>query len=65
MRTLETIRRFRLSDTFIEPYKDTEVPWGPLLFFVCWLLFLLQEVYWQEKNANTYNNRGFDNDYKE
>jgi len=30
MRTLETIRRFRLSDTFIEPYKDTEVPWGPL-----------------------------------
>jgi len=30
MRTLENIRRFRLSDTFIEPYKDTEVPWGPL-----------------------------------
>ena len=30
MRTLETIRRFRLSDTFIEPYKGAEVPWGPL-----------------------------------
>ena len=22
MRTLENIRRFRLSDTFVEPYKD-------------------------------------------
>jgi len=30
MRTLENIRRFRLSDTFIEPYKEAEVPWGPL-----------------------------------
>ena len=30
MRTLENIRRFRLSDTFIEPYKDSKVPWGPL-----------------------------------
>jgi ribonucleoside-triphosphate reductase len=30
MRTLENIRRFRLSDTFIEPYKQQEVPWGPL-----------------------------------
>jgi len=30
MRTLENIRRFRLSDTFIEPYKTQEVPWGPL-----------------------------------
>ena len=30
MRTLSTIRRFRLSDTFIEPYKEKEVPWGPL-----------------------------------
>ena len=30
MRTLSTIRRFRLSDTFIEPYKISEVPWGPL-----------------------------------
>ena len=30
MRTLETIRRFRLSDTFIEPYKEAAVPWGPL-----------------------------------
>ena len=30
MRTIENIRRFRLSDTFIDPYKDAEVPWGPL-----------------------------------
>ena len=30
MRTLENIRRFRLSDTFIEPYKTAVVPWGPL-----------------------------------
>jgi ribonucleoside-triphosphate reductase len=30
MRTAANIRRFRLSDTFIEPYKDKEVPWGPL-----------------------------------
>ena len=30
MRTLENIRRFRLSDTFIEPYKTAEVPWGPV-----------------------------------
>ena len=30
MRTLENIRRFRLSDTFVEPYKIQEVPWGPL-----------------------------------
>lgn len=30
MRTIDNIRRFRLSDTFIEPYKDMEVPWGPL-----------------------------------
>jgi len=30
MRTLENTRRFRLSDTFIEPYKEQEVPWGPL-----------------------------------
>jgi len=30
MRTLENIRRFRLSDTFVEPYKDAEVPWGPI-----------------------------------
>ena len=30
MRTLENIRRFRLSDTFIEPYKAAEVPWGPV-----------------------------------
>ncbi len=30
MRTIENIRRFRLSDTFLEPYKTKEVPWGPL-----------------------------------
>ena len=24
------IRRFKLSDTFIEHYRDREVPWGPL-----------------------------------
>mgnify|MGYP001166849252 CR=1 FL=1 len=30
MRTIANIRRFRLSDTFIEPYKTKEVPWGPL-----------------------------------
>ena len=24
------IRRFRLSDSFIEQYKTKEVPWGPL-----------------------------------
>ena len=28
MRTIENIRRFRLSDTFIEPYKQAEVPMG-------------------------------------
>jgi ribonucleoside-triphosphate reductase len=30
MRTIENIRRFRLSDTFIEPYKAAKVPWGPI-----------------------------------
>jgi ribonucleoside-triphosphate reductase len=30
MRTIENIRRFRLSDTFIEKYRGLEVPWGPL-----------------------------------
>ena len=30
MRTIENIRRFRLSDTFIEPYKTAKVPWGPI-----------------------------------
>lgn len=25
-----TVRRFGLSDTFIEPYKAMDVPWGPL-----------------------------------
>ncbi len=30
MRTIDNIRRFRLSDTFVEPYKMKEVPWGPL-----------------------------------
>ena len=24
------IRRFKLSDTFIDQYRDREVPWGPL-----------------------------------
>ena len=30
MRTIDNIRRFRLSDTFVEPYRQKEVPWGPL-----------------------------------
>ena len=30
MRTLENIRRFKLSETFIDQYKDQKVPWGPL-----------------------------------
>jgi ribonucleoside-triphosphate reductase len=30
MRTAQNIRRFRLSDSFIEPYKEQTVPWGPL-----------------------------------
>lgn len=30
MRTVENIRRFRLSDSFVEPYMEAEVPWGPL-----------------------------------
>jgi len=30
MRTLDNIRRFRLSDTFMDQYKEKEVPWGPL-----------------------------------
>ena len=30
MRTIDNIRRFRLSDTFIEPYTSADVPWGPL-----------------------------------
>ena len=30
MKTIENIRRFRLSDSFIEPYTTAEVPWGPL-----------------------------------
>ena len=25
-----TVRRFRLSETFLEQYKDAEVPWGPV-----------------------------------
>lgn len=25
-----TVRKFRLSDTFIDPYRTAEVPWGPL-----------------------------------
>jgi ribonucleoside-triphosphate reductase len=30
MRTIENIRRFRLSDTFVEPYREATVPWGPI-----------------------------------
>ena len=30
MRKNKNIRRFRLSDTFVEPYRGKEVPWGPL-----------------------------------
>ena len=30
MRTPANIRRFRLSDAFLEPYKSKEVPWGPI-----------------------------------
>ncbi|MBL19090.1 MAG: ribonucleoside-triphosphate reductase, adenosylcobalamin-dependent [Flavobacteriaceae bacterium] len=30
MRKLTNIRKFRLSDSFVEPYKTAEVPWGPL-----------------------------------
>jgi adenosylcobalamin-dependent ribonucleoside-triphosphate reductase len=30
MKTIENIRKFRLSDSFIEPYTTAEVPWGPL-----------------------------------
>ncbi len=30
MRSHSNIRRFKLSDAFIEPYKSREVPWGPL-----------------------------------
>ena len=30
MRTIDNIRRFRLSDTFVDPYREAEVPWGPL-----------------------------------
>ena len=30
MKTFGNIRRFRLSDNFIEPYITKEVPWGPL-----------------------------------
>lgn len=26
----QTIRRFKLSDKFVETYRDKEVPWGPL-----------------------------------
>ena len=29
MRTIENIRRFRLSDTFIEPYKQQMSHGGP------------------------------------
>ena len=30
MRTIDNIRKFKLSDTFIEQYTEKEVPWGPL-----------------------------------
>lgn len=30
MRANKTIRRFRLSDAFVEQYENKEVPWGPL-----------------------------------
>mgnify|MGYP003671745582 FL=1 len=30
MRTIDNIRRFRLSDTFVDPYREAKVPWGPL-----------------------------------
>jgi adenosylcobalamin-dependent ribonucleoside-triphosphate reductase len=30
MRTIDNIRKFKLSDTFIEQYTSKEVPWGPL-----------------------------------
>jgi ribonucleoside-triphosphate reductase len=30
MRTLQNIRHFRLSDTFLDRYKNQTVPWGPL-----------------------------------
>ena len=30
MRTLANTRKFRLSDSFVDPYKDREVPWGPV-----------------------------------
>ena len=30
MRAHSNIRRFKLSEAFIEPYKTREVPWGPL-----------------------------------
>ena len=29
-RTVQNTRRFRLSDSFVEPYVDAKVPWGPL-----------------------------------
>ena len=30
MRTLANTRKFRLSDSFVDPYKDKNVPWGPV-----------------------------------
>tara|TARA_B100001123_G_scaffold74689_5_gene84321 strand:+ start:49660 stop:51627 length:1968 start_codon:yes stop_codon:yes gene_type:complete len=30
MRNTRAIRRFRLSEPFVEPYKTADVPWGPL-----------------------------------
>ena len=28
-----TVRRFRLSETFLDQYKEMDVPWGPLGYF--------------------------------
>ena len=30
MRTIDSIRKFKLSDTFIDQYREQQVPWGPL-----------------------------------
>jgi ribonucleotide reductase alpha subunit len=31
----QTIRRFKLSETFIDQYKDRTVPWGPVGYITC------------------------------
>ena len=45
MRTLDNIRRFRLSDVFIEPYKAKEVPWGPLGYITFKRTYAMCEKY--------------------